>query len=181
MISVRSTRAIRTARIGDSAAVSSQEGVGRINFRGRRLDTAGESGQTRLNIKAAKLKVNRGARAQIVIDRWTIAGAYWLSRSTYERQYLSQGPRIQPVQTMRGPKGGHRDVIQPTVDAQHGAVLAIPARHIERPHAELAHVAQRHRLDLVPDAARHRREPAIALRPASVMCIHSTVFSRPPA
>jgi hypothetical protein len=26
-------------------------------------------------------------------------------------------------------------------------VLTIPARHVERPHAELAHVAERHRLD----------------------------------
>jgi hypothetical protein len=31
--------------------------------------------------------------------------------------------------------------------AEHRLVVAVPARHVERPHAELAHVAERHQLD----------------------------------
>jgi len=40
------------------------------------------------------------------------------------------------------PERRHRDVIRPPIGAQHGPVLTIPARHVERPDAELAHIAQ---------------------------------------
>src|SRR6202042_65734 len=46
-----------------------------------------------------------------------------------------------------------RDVIRLPTGAQHSLVVTEPARHIERSDAERAHVAERHRLDLVTDAA----------------------------
>jgi hypothetical protein len=36
------------------------------------------------------------------------------------------------------PERRHRDVIRPAIGAQHHLVVAIPARHVERPHAELS-------------------------------------------
>jgi hypothetical protein len=42
--------------------------------------------------------------------------------------------------------------VRPAVGAQHGLVVALPARHVEGPHAELAHVAERHRLDGLVEA-----------------------------
>jgi hypothetical protein len=81
----------------------------------------------------------------------------------------SSGGRQRPAADAHhaGTERRHSDVIRPAIGAEHRLVVAVPARHVERPDAELAHVAERHRLDLVANAARQRREPAIALRPAS--------------
>jgi hypothetical protein len=52
--------------------------------------------------------------------------------------------------------------------AQHRLVVAIPARHVERPHAELAHVAERHRLDRVVESGMTVEDPeAMAGKPSS--------------
>jgi hypothetical protein len=72
-----SGREAATGTVGKARAGSgsSQEGVGRIDFRCRRPDTAAMGVRTRgLDIKAgaAKLKADRAARleAELVVDRW---------------------------------------------------------------------------------------------------------------
>jgi hypothetical protein len=64
-------------------------------------------------------------------------------------------------------KRRHRDVIGPAIGTHDRLVMAEPARHVVRPHAELAHVAERHRFDrLAKDDAsaqvvvRHLRDAA---------------------
>jgi outer membrane protein OmpA-like peptidoglycan-associated protein len=49
-------------------------------------------------------------------------------------------------------EGGHRDVVRPAIGEQHRLMVTVPARHVERPHAELAHVAERHRGDRLVEA-----------------------------
>jgi hypothetical protein len=44
-------------------------------------------------------------------------------------------------------EGRHGDLVQPSLGAEHCLMLTNPARDIERPHAELARIAERHRLD----------------------------------
>jgi hypothetical protein len=52
----------------------------------------------------------------------------------------------QRVHTMHGPNVRYRHVvIWPRVRAQDRPVVALPAAHVERPHAVAAHVAQCHR------------------------------------
>jgi hypothetical protein len=50
------------------------------------------------------------------------------------------------------PERRHRHVIGPRVSAQDRPVVALPTRHVERPHAVRAHIAERHRLDRFVDA-----------------------------
>jgi hypothetical protein len=59
------------------------------------------------------------------------------------------------------PETGHRRVMRPTLGAPDGPVVALSARHRERPHAIVARVAERHRLDrFVGARACHRRRIA---------------------
>jgi hypothetical protein len=48
------------------------------------------------------------------------------------------------VHTMRGAERWHWHVIGPRVCAHDGPVVALPARHVERPHSVGAHVAEGH-------------------------------------
>jgi hypothetical protein len=48
--------------------------------------------------------------------------------------------------SISGALAPHRDVIGPRLRAQHGPMMALPARHRERPHAVGAHVAEGHRV-----------------------------------
>jgi hypothetical protein len=69
-----------------------------------------------------------------------------LSRAGRSRQFgRASAPMIQQrLQTMRGAECRHRHVIWPAVRAQDRPVVALPAAHVERPHAVGAHVAEGH-------------------------------------
>jgi hypothetical protein len=64
------------------------------------------------------------------------------------------------------PECRHRHVIRPRIGAHDRPVVALPARHVERPHAVLAHVAECHRFDGLVDAP--GSHPAIVSRAAAV-------------
>jgi hypothetical protein len=79
-----------------------------------------------------------------------------LSRAGCSRQFGRASAPMIPhrVHTMRGPKHWH--VIRPRVRAHDRPVVALPAAHVERPHAVGAHVA----------TAKRRQAAAPAGRPA---------------
>jgi hypothetical protein len=50
------------------------------------------------------------------------------------------------------------------IHRRHRPLVTVPARHEERPHAELAHSAERHRLDRLVEAGGHRPTQLSALK-----------------
>jgi hypothetical protein len=108
-----------------------------------------------------------------VTTTFAIAPQSTFSRGGCSFQYgRGSAPTIpQQVQTMRGPKAGTA-----TSSGQRSALstawlVALPAIDGERPHAELAHVVERHRLDRLVEAGHQRSLPSGAsstARPSGV-------------
>ena len=73
------------------------------------------------------------------------------------------------------PEGGYRRVVRPALGAEDRPVVAQPARHVERPHAVGAHIAERHWLDRFVDARTgHSRNsvPTLDLVPCQFESLH---------
>jgi hypothetical protein len=73
------------------------------------------------------------------------------------------------VHTMRGPNVGTGHMIRPGRRVDHGLVVTKPARDSKRPHAVVAHVSQRHRLDRMV-AARHTQNLIASRRRSKGLC-----------
>jgi hypothetical protein len=114
------------------------------NQAGEEVDLEAVRHQDRLQPPGHRARI-RSARCRSVVTAIArpsgscAAAALSSSAAHRHRRYAARADHARPERR-------HRRIVGPMVGAQHCRVMALPARHEQRPPAVLAHVAERHRL-----------------------------------